>query len=160
MGYREAVRALERAKENFELPVTGAWTSSRSTSGTSPRHVKRPVIVYDYPKDIKPFYMRVNDDDRTVTAMDVLAPGIGEIVGGSQREERLDVLDTRMAERGIDKDQLSLVSRSASLWHGSATFSTESSISGHVRALADGYNVAASVGNVPADGKFAAGEQR
>jgi asparaginyl-tRNA synthetase len=58
----------------------------------------------NYPKDIKPFYMRVNDNDRTVAAMDVLAPGIGEIIGGSQREERLEVLDARMAERGIDKE--------------------------------------------------------
>jgi len=58
----------------------------------------------NYPKDIKAFYMRVNDDGKTVAAMDVLAPGIGEIIGGSQREERLDVLDARMAERGIDKE--------------------------------------------------------
>src|SRR5262249_21694563 len=65
---------------------------------------KKPVIVMKYPKDIKAFYMRVNDDGRTVAAMDVLAPGIGEIIGGSQREERLEVLDARMAERGIDKE--------------------------------------------------------
>ena len=68
------------------------------------KHVKRPIIVLNYPKDIKAFYMRVNDDGRSVAAMDVLAPGIGEIIGGSQREERLDVLDARMAERGIDKE--------------------------------------------------------
>ena len=68
------------------------------------KHAKKPVIVMNYPKDIKAFYMRVNDDGRTVAAMDVLAPGIGEIIGGSQREERLDVLDARMAERGIDKE--------------------------------------------------------
>ena len=68
------------------------------------KHAKKPVIVMNYPKDIKAFYMRVNDDGKTVAAMDVLAPGIGEIIGGSQREERLDVLDARMAERGIDKE--------------------------------------------------------
>src|SRR5215472_12588131 len=68
------------------------------------KHVKKPVIVMNYPKDIKAFYMHVNDDGRTVAAMDVLAPGIGEIIGGSQREERLEVLDARMAERGIDKE--------------------------------------------------------
>ena len=68
------------------------------------KHAKKPVIVMNYPKDIKAFYMRVNDDGRTVAAMDVLAPGIGEIIGGSQREERLDVLDARMAERGIDQE--------------------------------------------------------
>ena len=65
-------------------------------------HVGRPVIVTDYPKGIKAFYMRVNDDNKTVAAMDVLAPGIGEIIGGSQREERLDVLESRMAEQGLD----------------------------------------------------------
>ena len=65
-------------------------------------HVRRPVVVVDYPKDIKAFYMRLNDDGRTVAAMDVLAPGMGEIVGGSQREERLDVLDARIAEMGLD----------------------------------------------------------
>ena len=63
------------------------------------KHAKKPVIVMNYPKDIKAFYMRVNDDGKTVAAMDVLAPGIGEIIGGSQREERLDVLDARMTER-------------------------------------------------------------
>ena len=68
------------------------------------KHAKKPVIVMNYPKDIKAFYMRLNDDGRTVAAMDVLAPGIGEIIGGSQREERLEVLDARMTERGIDKE--------------------------------------------------------
>src|SRR2546430_15381190 len=68
------------------------------------KHAKKPVIVMNYPKDSKAFYMRVNDDGRTVAAMDVLAPGIGEIIGGSQREERLEVLDARMTERGIDKE--------------------------------------------------------
>ncbi|MFT4520680.1 MAG: asparaginyl-tRNA synthetase, partial [Halioglobus sp.] len=63
------------------------------------KHVGRPVVLMNYPKDIKAFYMRLNDDERTVAAMDVLAPGIGEIIGGSQREERLDVLDSRMDER-------------------------------------------------------------
>ncbi len=65
-------------------------------------HAGRPVVVTDYPKTIKAFYMRLNDDERTVAAMDVLAPGIGEIVGGSQREERLDVLDRRIVEMGLD----------------------------------------------------------
>jgi asparaginyl-tRNA synthetase len=70
------------------------------------KHAKKPVIVMNYPKGIKAFYMRLNDDGRTVAAMDVLAPGIGEIIGGSQREERLDRLDERMAEVGIDRDNL------------------------------------------------------
>jgi aspartyl/asparaginyl-tRNA synthetase len=68
--------------------------------------VKRPVVVMNYPKAIKAFYMRQNDDGRTVAAMDVLAPGIGEIIGGSQREERLERLDARMDEMGIDKESL------------------------------------------------------
>ena len=66
-------------------------------------HVKRPVVVMDYPKDIKAFYMRMNDDGKTVAAMDVLAPGIGEIIGGSQREERLDMLDKRLDEMKLEK---------------------------------------------------------
>ncbi|MGA0840182.1 MAG: amino acid--tRNA ligase-related protein, partial [Pseudomonadales bacterium] len=65
------------------------------------RHVGGPVVVTNYPKDFKAFYMRLNDDGRTVAAMDVLVPGVGEIIGGSQREERLDVLDARMAEHGL-----------------------------------------------------------
>ena len=65
------------------------------------KHIGRPVVVMNYPKDIKAFYMRLNDDGETVAAMDVLAPGIGEIIGGSQREERLDVLDARMAEHNL-----------------------------------------------------------
>src|SRR5438132_13171323 len=68
------------------------------------KHAGKPVILVNYPKEIKAFYMRVNDDGRTVAAMDVLAPGIGEIVGGSQREERLEMLDRSMAERHIDKE--------------------------------------------------------
>ena len=67
------------------------------------QHAKKPVIVMNYPKGIKAFYMRLNDDERTVAAMDVLAPGIGEIIGGSQREERLSVLDARMTELNVQK---------------------------------------------------------
>ena len=105
MDYGEAISILERAKEKFEFPVKwGMDLQSEHERYLTEKHVKRPVIVLNYPKDIKAFYMRVNDDGNTVAAMDVLAPGIGEIIGGSQREERLDVLDARMAERGIDKD--------------------------------------------------------
>ncbi|TMG95341.1 MAG: asparagine--tRNA ligase, partial [Betaproteobacteria bacterium] len=68
------------------------------------QYTKKPVIVVNYPKEIKAFYMRVNDDGRTVAAMDVLAPGIGEIIGGSQREERLEVLDARMSGAGLDNE--------------------------------------------------------
>jgi asparaginyl-tRNA synthetase len=105
MDYNEAISILERATDKFEFPVKwGMDLQSEHERYLTEKHVKRPVIVLNYPKDIKAFYMRVNDDGRTVAAMDVLAPGIGEIIGGSQREERLDVLDTRMAERGIDKE--------------------------------------------------------
>jgi asparaginyl-tRNA synthetase len=105
IDYGEAISILERAKEKFEFPVKwGMDLQSEHERYLTEKHVKRPVIVLNYPKDIKAFYMRVNDDGRTVAAMDVLAPGIGEIIGGSQREERLEVLDARMAERGIDKD--------------------------------------------------------
>jgi asparaginyl-tRNA synthetase len=105
MDYGDAISVLERAKEKFEFPVKwGIDLQSEHERYLTEKHAKRPVIVTNYPKDIKAFYMRVNDDERTVAAMDVLAPGIGEIIGGSQREERLDVLDARMAERSIDKE--------------------------------------------------------
>src|SRR5487761_1965273 len=106
MDYGEAIRVLERAKgEKFAFPVTwGIDLQSEHERYLTEKYAKKPVIVMNYPKDIKAFYMRVNDDGRTVAAMDVLAPGIGEIIGGSQREERLEVLDARMAERGIDQE--------------------------------------------------------
>ncbi len=105
MDYGEAVAILERAKEPFEFPVKwGMDLQSEHERYLTEKHVKKPVVVMNYPRDIKAFYMRVNDDERTVAAMDVLAPGIGEIIGGSQREERLDVLDHRMAELGVDKE--------------------------------------------------------
>ena len=104
MDYGEAIRILERAKETFEFPVKwGVDLQSEHERYLTEKHAKKPVIVMNYPKTIKAFYMRVNDDGETVAAMDVLAPGIGEIIGGSQREERLDVLDARMAELGIDR---------------------------------------------------------
>jgi asparaginyl-tRNA synthetase len=107
MDYGEAISILERAKEKFEFPVKwGVDLQSEHERFLTEKHAKKPVIVMNYPKGIKAFYMRVNDDGRTVAAMDVLAPGIGEIVGGSQREERLDFLDARMAEVGIDKENL------------------------------------------------------
>ena len=105
MDYGEAISVLDRAKEKFEFPVKwGMDLQSEHERYLTEKHVRRRVIVLNYPKNIKAFYMRVNDDGRTVAAMDVLAPGIGETIGGSQREERLDVLDARMAERSIDKD--------------------------------------------------------
>ena len=109
MDYGEAIRILQRAKgTKFEFPVAwGIDLQSEHERWLTEQHAKRPVIVMNYPKEIKAFYMRLNDDGRTVAAMDVLAPGIGEIVGGSQREERLDVLDARMAERGIDREHYS-----------------------------------------------------
>jgi asparaginyl-tRNA synthetase len=107
MDYGEAISILERAKEKFEFPVRwGIDLQSEHERFLTEKHARRPVIVMNYPKDIKAFYMRLNDDGRTVAAMDVLAPGIGEIIGGSQREERLDRLDARMAEIGIDKENL------------------------------------------------------
>jgi asparaginyl-tRNA synthetase len=105
LDYAEAIGILERAKEKFEFPVKwGIDLRSEHERYLTERHVGRPVIVMNYPKGIKAFYMRLNDDGRTVAAMDVLAPGIGEIIGGSQREERLDVLDARMAEAGLERE--------------------------------------------------------
>ncbi|HEX9432197.1 MAG TPA: asparagine--tRNA ligase, partial [Burkholderiales bacterium] len=97
VDYAEAISVLERAKEKFEFPVKwGVDLQSEHERYLTEKHAKKPVIVMNYPKAIKAFYMRVNDDGKTVAAMDVLAPGIGEIIGGSQREERLEVLDARM----------------------------------------------------------------
>ena len=121
MDYGEAVAVLERAKEKFEFPVTwGIDLQSEHERYLTEKHAKKPVIVMNYPKAIKAFYMRVNDDGKTVAAMDVLAPGIGEIIGGSQREERLDVLDARMDECAIDQAALRVVPGSAPLRHGAA----------------------------------------
>ncbi len=106
MDYTEAIRVLEGTKEKFEFPVKwGMDLQSEHERYLSEKHVGKPVILMNYPKQIKAFYMRLNDDDKTVAAMDVLAPGIGEIIGGSQREERLQVLDARMTEAKLDKDQ-------------------------------------------------------
>lgn len=102
MDYGEAIKILENSKKQFEFPVQwGLDLQSEHERYLCEDHVAAPVIVTNYPKSIKAFYMRLNDDNQTVAAMDVLAPGIGEIIGGSQREERLDVLDVRMAEQGI-----------------------------------------------------------
>jgi asparaginyl-tRNA synthetase len=103
MDYSEAIKILEKSGKNFEFPVCwGVDMQSEHERYLCEEHVCGPLIVTNYPKDIKAFYMRMNDDEKTVAAMDVLAPGIGEIIGGSQREERLDVLERRMAEQGLD----------------------------------------------------------
>lgn len=105
MSYTDAIAALEKAKKKFEFPVRwGIDLQSEHERYLTEEHMKCPVVVVDYPKEIKAFYMRMNDDDKTVAAMDVLAPGIGEIIGGSQREERLDVLDRRIEELELNKD--------------------------------------------------------
>src|SRR4029077_15387610 len=101
--YTDAIAALEKSGKKFEFPVKwGVDLQTEHERYLTEEHVKRPVVVMNYPKDIKAFYMRLNDDEKTVAAMDVLAPGIGEIIGGSQREERLDVLDQRLAAHHLD----------------------------------------------------------
>ena len=103
MTYTDAVAALEKSGKAFEFPVKwGIDLQSEHERWLTEDHVKAPVILMNYPKEIKAFYMRMNDDEKTVAAMDVLAPGIGEIIGGSQREERLDYLDRRLAEMRLD----------------------------------------------------------
>lgn len=105
MDYTEAIAHLEKAGKKFDFPVTwGMDMQSEHERYLCEDLCKRPVVVMNYPKDIKAFYMRMNDDGKTVAAMDVLAPGIGEIIGGSQREERLDMLDARLEQMGLDKD--------------------------------------------------------
>ncbi len=102
--YTEAVEILEKSGKKFEHEVRwGANLQSEHERYLTEEHFNCPLTVYNYPKEIKPFYMRVNDDGKTVAAMDVLVPGIGEIVGGSQREERLDILTDRMKGAGIEE---------------------------------------------------------
>lgn len=105
VDYTDAVDILMNCGQTFENPVSwGIDLSSEHERYLAEKHFKAPVVVKNYPKDIKAFYMRLNDDGKTVAAMDVLAPGIGEIIGGSQREERLDVLDARLEEMGLKKE--------------------------------------------------------
>ena len=105
LPYTEAISILETSGREFEFPV--AWGNDLQAEHErylTEQHFKSPVILHDYPRTIKPFYMRLNDDGRTVRAMDVLVPKVGEIIGGSQREERLDVLEMRMKEQGLDAE--------------------------------------------------------
>lgn len=104
LSYEEAVEILSKSGEKFEFDIAfGKDLQSEHERYLTEHHFKNPVMVYDFPKNIKPFYMRLNDDNKTVAAMDVLVPKIGEIIGGSQREERLDVLETRINEMGLSK---------------------------------------------------------
>ncbi|NJB69340.1 asparaginyl-tRNA synthetase [Desulfobaculum xiamenense] len=111
VSYTEAVDILlansktKKGKDRFEYPVSwGIDLQTEHERFLTEEHFKRPVIVYDYPKDIKAFYMRLNEDGKTVAAMDILVPRVGEIIGGSQREERIDVLNSRIAELGLNPD--------------------------------------------------------
>jgi asparaginyl-tRNA synthetase len=108
MDYTDAIDILLKSDKKFEFPVSwGIDLSSEHERYLAEEHVGAPIIMQNYPRDIKAFYMRQNDDGKTVAAMDVLAPGIGEIIGGSQREERLDVFDARLEEMGLDKEDYS-----------------------------------------------------
>ncbi|GAB5382254.1 MAG: asparagine--tRNA ligase [Aliiglaciecola sp.] len=108
MDYTDAIDILQNCGKKFEFPVEwGVDLSSEHERYLAEEHVGAPIIMQNYPKDIKAFYMRINDDGKTVAAMDVLAPGIGEIIGGSQREERLDVFDQRLEAMGLDKEDYS-----------------------------------------------------
>jgi asparaginyl-tRNA synthetase len=103
VSYTEAIEVLQKSGETFEFPCDwGCDLQSEHERYLTEKHFKCPVILYDYPRTIKPFYMRLNDDQKTVRAMDVLVPKVGEIIGGSQREERLEVLELRMKEQGLN----------------------------------------------------------
>jgi asparaginyl-tRNA synthetase len=102
ISYSDAIKELKNAREKFDFPVEwGLDLQSEHEHFLTDKVIKGPVIVYDYPKQIKAFYMRLNDDEETVAAMDVLVPKVGEIIGGSQREERIEVLEKRMSQIGI-----------------------------------------------------------
>ncbi len=103
VSYTEAIEILQQSGKSWEYPVQwGLDLQSEHERFLTEEHFKRPIILFDYPRTIKPFYMKCNDDGKTVRAMDVLVPRIGEIIGGSQREERLDVLEARMQECGLN----------------------------------------------------------
>jgi len=105
MEYSDAIDILKSAKKSFDFPVEwGLDLQSEHERFLAEEHVGRPIVLMNYPKEIKAFYMRQNDDEKTVAAMDVLAPGIGELIGGSQREERLDRLDAKLKELGISEE--------------------------------------------------------
>ncbi|HHW61532.1 MAG TPA: asparagine--tRNA ligase, partial [Syntrophomonadaceae bacterium] len=106
-SYTQAIEILKESRQKFDYPVE--WGSDLQTEHErylSEKVLGRPVFVTDYPKDIKAFYMRQNDDGKTVAAMDLLVPGVGELIGGSQREERADLLESRMQELKMDKQDL------------------------------------------------------
>jgi asparaginyl-tRNA synthetase len=106
ISYKEAVDILEKSKKKFEYEINyGKDLQTEHERYLTEKYFQKPVIVYNYPKDIKPFYMRINDDNRTVAAMDILVPRIGEIIGGSQREERLDMLEARMKELSMPLEE-------------------------------------------------------
>ena len=108
VDYTDAIDILLKCDKTFDYPVEwGIDLQSEHERYLAEQHFNAPVVVKNYPKDIKAFYMRMNDDGKTVAAMDVLAPGIGEIIGGSQREERLDMLDARLTEMGLNKEDYS-----------------------------------------------------
>lgn len=105
ISYTDAVALLQQSGETFQYPVEyGLNLQSEHERWLSENHFKKPVTVFNYPQEIKPFYMRINGDGKTVAAMDLLVPGIGEIIGGSQREERLDVLTENFTRHGIDPE--------------------------------------------------------
>lgn len=105
MSYTEAIDVLTNSKQTFEFPISwGADLQAEHERYLTEKHIGGPLILYNYPRTIKPFYMRCNDDQRTVAAMDVLVPQVGEIIGGSQREERLDVLIARMKELDLNPE--------------------------------------------------------
>ncbi|MCL4159910.1 UNVERIFIED_CONTAM: hypothetical protein GTU68_062141, partial [Idotea baltica] len=105
MTYTDAIMVLEKASKKFDYPIAwGTDLQAEHERYLTEEHVGGPLILTDYPSSIKPFYMRVSDDGKTVAAMDVLVPGVGEIIGGSQREERLDVLQRRMAEADLNEE--------------------------------------------------------
>lgn len=105
ISYTEAVKILKNAEESFEYPIKwGHDLQTEHEKYLTEKHIGKPVFVIDYPKDIKAFYMRMNDDGKTVAAMDLLVPGVGEIIGGSQREERYDYLEKRIHELGLNME--------------------------------------------------------
>lgn len=106
LPYETSIEILKRSGKSFEYPIDfGKDLQSEHERYLTEQYFKKPVIIFNFPKETKPFYMRLNDDLKTVAAMDVLVPGIGEIIGGSQREERLDILESRMQEMNLSQEK-------------------------------------------------------
>ena len=118
LDYTEAITILEKVKDKFEYPVYwGVDLQSEHERYLTETVYKKPVFLMNYPKEIKAFYMKLNEDNKTVAAVDLLVPGIGELMGGSQREENYELLKQRIKDCGLDEKRIRSIFESEKIWH-------------------------------------------